>query len=76
MPIALLGIRLAEISETVRKPLWRNYVSKMNLQISVTSVWNRIRKVKGNDTSHIVHDLSVNDREVTSHRDFGRYVFT
>ena len=48
---------------------WRNYISKMNSQTSVKSVWNRIRKIKGKDTSNTVHHLSVNDRDVTSHRD-------
>ena len=52
-----------------KKTSWRNYVSKMNSQTSVKSVWNRIRKIKGKDTSNTVHHLSVNDRDVTSHRD-------
>ena len=64
MPIALQGIRLVEISDTVRK-----HVSKMNSETSVKSVWNRIRKSKGKDTSNTVLHLSVNDRDVTSHRD-------
>ena len=41
----------------------------MNSQTSVKSVWNRIRKIKGKDTSNTVHHLSVNYRDVTSHRD-------
>ena len=52
-----------------KKTSWRNYVSKMNSQTSVKSVWNRICKIKGKDTSNTVHYLSVNDRDVTSHRD-------
>ena len=36
----------------------------MNSQTSVKSVWNRIRKIKGKDTSNTVHHLSVNDRDV------------
>ena len=52
-----------------KKISWRNYVSKINSQTSVKSVWNRIRKIKGKDTSNTVHHLSVNDRDVTSHRD-------
>ena len=52
-----------------KKTSWRNYVSKMNSQTSVKSVWNRIRKIKGKDTRNTVHHLSVNDRDVTSHRD-------
>ena len=52
-----------------KKTSWRNYVSKMNSQTSVKSVWNRIRKIKGKETSNTVHHLSVNDRDVTSHRD-------
>ena len=41
----------------------------MNFQTSVKSVWNRIRKINRKDTSHTVHHLFVNDRNVTSHRD-------
>ena len=41
----------------------------MNSQTSVKSVWNRIRKINRKDTSHTVHHLSVNDRDVTSHLD-------
>ena len=41
----------------------------MNSQISDSSVWNRIRKIKRKDTSNTVHHLSVNDRDVMSHRD-------
>ena len=41
----------------------------MNSQTSVKSVWNRSRKIKGKDTSNTVHHLSVNDTDVTSHRD-------
>ena len=52
-----------------KKTSWRKYVSKMNSQTSVKSVRNRIRKIKGKDTSNTVHHLSVNDRDVTSHRD-------
>ena len=51
-----------------KKTSWRNYVSKMNSQKLVKSVLNRIRKIKGKDTSNTVHHLSVNDRDVTSHR--------
>ena len=42
-----------------KKTPWRNYVSKINSQTSVKSVWNRIRKIKGKDTRNTV----------TSHRD-------
>ena len=52
-----------------KKTSWSNYISKLNSQASVESVWNRIRKIKGKDTSNTVHHLSVNDRNVTSHRD-------
>ena len=41
----------------------------MNSQRSVKSVWNRIRKIKGKERSNTIHHLSVNDRDVTSHRD-------
>ena len=65
-------IARAKASRDIRhskKTSWRSYVSKMNYQTSVKSVWNRIRKIKGKDTSNTVHHLSVNDRDVTSHRD-------
>ena len=52
-----------------KKHSCRNYVSKMNSQTSVKSVRNRIRKIKGKDTGNTVHHLSVNGRDVTSHRD-------
>ena len=52
-----------------KKTSWRNYVSKMNSQTSIKSVRNRIRKIKGKDTSNTVNNLSVNDRDATSHRD-------
>ena len=45
-----------------------NNFSKMFSQTSVKSVWNRIRKIKGKESSNTIH-LSVNDRDVTSHRD-------
>ena len=48
---------------------WRNYVSKMNSQTSIKSVWNRIRKIKGKESSNTIRHLTVNDRDVTSHRD-------
>ena len=48
-----------------KKTYLRNYISKIT---SVKSVRNRIHKIKGKDTSNTVHHLSVNDREVTSHR--------
>ena len=59
MAVAMLGLRIS----------WRNYVSKMNSQTSVKLMWNRIRKIKGKKSSNTVHYLSVNDREITSHRD-------
>ena len=51
-----------------KKTSWRNYVSKMNSQTLVSSVWNLISKIKGNDTSSTVHNLSANTRDVTFHR--------
>ena len=51
-----------------KKTSWRNYVSKLNSQGSVKSVWNRIRKIKGKESTNSIHHLSVNDRDVTSHR--------
>ena len=41
----------------------------MNSQTEVTSVWNRIRKIKGKESSNTIHHLAVSDRDVTSHRD-------
>ena len=52
-----------------KKTSWRNYISKLNSQASVKSVWNRIRKTKGKESSNSIHHLSVNDRDVTSYRD-------
>ena len=48
---------------------WRNYISKLNSQASVKFVWNRIRKIKGKESTNSIHHLSVNDRDVTSHRE-------
>ena len=48
---------------------WRNYVSKLNSQASVKSVWNSIRLIKGKESSNSIHHLSVSDRDVTSHCD-------
>ena len=47
----------------------RNYVSKMNTQTSVKSLWNRIRKIKRKESSNTIHHLSLSDRGVTFHRD-------
>ena len=65
MLIALLGrdVRLS------KKTSWRNYISKLNSQASVKSVWNRIQKIKGKESTNSIHHLSVNDRDVTSYRD-------
>jgi len=52
-----------------KKSSWRNYVSKLNSQTSTKSVWNRIRKIKGKESSNTVTHLSVNDTNVTSQRD-------
>ena len=52
-----------------KKISWRNYVFKMNSQTSVKSVWNRIRKIKGKESTSTVHHMYVDDRDVTSHRD-------
>ena len=41
----------------------------MKSQTSVKSVWNRIRKIKGKESSNTIHHLSVSDRDVTSHHD-------
>ena len=48
MCIALLGLRLADISDTVGKHLG---------------------EIIGKESSNTIHHLSVNDRDVTSHRD-------
>ena len=60
---ALRDVRLS------KKTSWRNYISKLNSQASVKSVWNRIRKIKGKESSNSIDHFSVNDRGVTSHRD-------
>ena len=52
-----------------KKTSWRNYISKLNSQASVKSVWNMIRNIKGKESTNSIHHLSVNDRDVTSHRD-------
>ena len=52
-----------------KKTSLRNYISKLNSQASVKSVWNRIRKIKGKESTNSIHHLSVNDRDVTSHLD-------
>ena len=41
----------------------------MNSQTLIKSVWNRIRKIKGKESSNIVHHLFVDDRDVTSNLD-------
>ena len=51
------------------KMSWRYYVSKMNSQTSFKSIWNRISKIKGRNTSNTVHHLSINDRDDTTHHD-------
>ena len=53
---------------------WRNYVSKMNSKKLIKSVWNRIRKIKGKESSNTVHNLFVDDRDVTSHLDIANNV--
>ena len=67
MPIALLG--LSRDVRFSKKRSWRNFISKFNFQASVKSVWNRIRKIKGKESSNYIHHVSVNDRFVTSHCD-------
>ena len=44
-------------------------ISKMNSQVSVKSIWNRIRKIKGKESSNTIQQLAVNDRDVMSHGD-------
>ena len=34
-----------------------------------SNLWNRIRKIKGKESSNSIHHLSANDRDVTSHCD-------
>ena len=52
-----------------KKTSQRNYISKLNSQALVKSVWNRIQKIKGMESTNSIHHLSVNDRDVTLHRD-------
>ena len=40
----------------------------MNSETLVKLAWNRICKIKGKESSNTVHQLSVNDRDVTFHR--------
>ena len=47
-----------------KKTSWRNYVSKMNSETLIKSIWNRIRKSKGKESSNTVNNVSV-----TSHCD-------
>ena len=58
-----------DIQHSIKKTSWRNYVSKMKSQTPVKSVWNRIRKIKGKESSNTIHHLSDNDIDVTSHCD-------
>ena len=44
-------------------------MEKLYLQASVKSVWNRIRKIKGKESSNSIHHLSVNERDVKACRD-------
>ena len=44
-------------------------MSKINYQTSVKSVWNRIREIKEKESSNTISHLTLNDRDVTSHRD-------
>ena len=57
-----------------KKISWRNYISKLNSQASVKTVWNMIRKIKGKQSSNSIHHLSVNYRDVTSRRDIANAV--
>ena len=52
-----------------KKTSWWNYVSNMNSQTSVKSVWHRIRKIKGKESCNVIRHLSVNDRDITGHGD-------
>ena len=49
-----------------KKTSWRNYISKLNSQALVKSVWNRTRKINGKQSSNSIYHLSLNDRDVTS----------
>ena len=35
-----------------KKTSWRNYISKLNSQASIKSVWNRIRKIRGKESTN------------------------
>ena len=45
--------------------------TRRNVRLSKKTSWRnyRIRKIKGKESSNYIHHLSVNDRDVTSHRD-------
>ena len=40
-----------------KKTSWRNYISKLNSQASVKSMWNMIHKIKGKQSSNYIHHL-------------------
>ena len=55
---------------------WSNYkigrlgeVRELNPQSPSKSVWNRVRKIKGEESSDTIHHLSVNDIKVTAKHD-------
>lgn len=52
-----------------KRSSWRNYVSQLNPRTPSKSVWNRIRKIRGKESSNTIHHLSVNDIKVTTQRD-------
>ena len=68
MFIAMLGLRLSEISDTVKTKM-----EKLCLQDEFSKigqvVWSKICKIKENDTSNTVYNLSVNDGELKYHCD-------
>ena len=64
MIIALLGLRLAEISDTVRRHLGEIISPRLILK-SVKSVWNRICIIKGKEPSNTIHHLSMSMIEMS-----------
>ena len=51
----IAGAKACRDVQHSKKRYWRNYVSKMNYQTFVKSVWNRISKIKGNESSNTIH---------------------
>ena len=68
MPIALLRLRHAEMSDSVRRHLGETYLQvEFPSIIQICAIGSK--EIKGNESSNSIHLLSVYDRDVTSHCD-------